>query len=527
LFPDLDVRRTDAWALFKFQRADMLKRPFCILVAVALLLSWVHTERTAASETLDQSSGWSPPSLVLIPEYTVGDDRFTVVADASGRLHAFFSVASLQENGDPAPEYPYNTILYTYSDDGASWSEPVDVIIPDAPKAWQGAGIDAATDSRGNIHLFFRGNPTNGGVLKYVRSHASVAANPHSWQGPVTGEWGMIVTKVAIVVGRDDRLHVTYSARPGDVYYHSSADYGHTWSADSRIAEINPRFSAPDDVALAIDNRGRIHAAWSENKLPEGYPPIGVFYAYSDDDGHSWGPARQLGGQYATRVAMAVRDPDEVHLVWSTSNQDRGRYAAVSYDGGVTWSQPELVIRNETGLSTYPEQTLVDSAGTIYWVLTAEEGDYLTKLPPGGAWSPPVQLTFPPIAGWTKTHLTSGTAAAMVGENELHLITREGPRPEQGENDRYWHTKLLLDAPVLPLSPIPTVAPTTAPTTAVVGTPAATSSPRPTLDRQTFAITRQDTGPTPSLVTVIAVSPAALLVVLVAGYQFTKRRRSR
>jgi len=30
---------------------------------------------------------------------------------------------------------------------------------------------------------------------------------------------------------------------------------------------------------------GTIHVAWSENRLPGGYPPVGVLYAHSSDSG--------------------------------------------------------------------------------------------------------------------------------------------------------------------------------------------------------------------------------------------------
>jgi len=490
------------------------------LQAIALACT-VVVLAVATAEGQNQVGSWSPPALVLAPEYGVGDDRALLLSDRSGRLHAFFSYAALDTSGNPLPEYPYNTILYTASDDGLVWTEPIDVLIPAAPKPWQGAGMSGAIDDLGNIHLIFSGTPNGGGgVLKYARSHVSTAANALAWQEPESGEWGMAVTGAALVLDAENSLHMIYSARPGNVYYRVSTDHGTTWSSDRPVVEIDPNFSAPDDVSLAIDGRGRLHVAWVENK-PEGYPPIGVYYSFSDDDGQSWSPAIQLGGLYSTRVAMAVRAPDEVHAVWSTSLQDRGRYAAASYDGGVTWSQPELVARYDTGLSTYPEQVLMDSAGALYWILTGEEGDYLTMASPGNRWTPPVQLTFPPTPGWTKASLTSGTSCAIAAGNELHLIAREGPRPQQDEDDRYWHTMMALNAPRLPALSLPT--PGLTPTAELAQRASAAPSPTPTRLAPPLVDFAPPASHSPALWA--SVLPAAILVLTIVGYQFMHRAR--
>jgi len=477
-----------------------------------------------SDRTQRQISGtWFPPALVLSPDYTVGDDRFLVLADSTGRLHAFFSYAALDTSGGPLPEYPYNTILYTYSDDGVVWQPPVDVFIPEQPKPWQGAGIDGVIDGQGTIHLVFSGNSTNGGVLKYASAHVSAASDPHAWHVP-SGDWGMAVSQATLIVDQADRLHLIYSARPSNVNYRYSEDHGETWSRDIVVAETDPGISFPDDVALAVDGNGRLHAAWSENQAPEAYPPSGVYHSYSDDEGQSWSTPKEVGGQYMTRVAIATRAPDEVHLVWSSSLQDSGRYASVSDDGGVTWAPAELVMRRDTGLSTYPEQTVVDSNGTIYWIATGEEGDYLMMRPNNGNWSPPIQITVPPSDGWTKTNLTSGTSAVVVGGNELHLIAREGSRPEQAENDRYWHTMLSLDAPALPRQLVPT--PTPVVVLATTSVPAALLPKQPGATPISFVGVDVNSGShaTATWGLVLIILPSAALVIFVAGFQIHRKR---
>ncbi len=508
--------------LFSFSSSILL------IYAILLLLGTQKTRAEPPPLPLSQVGKWSTPSLVFAPEYTVADQGFTIAADSSGRLHVFFSYVALDENGYPLPEYPYNTILYTYSDDGVQWSEPVDIFIPDVPKRWQGAGIDVAIDSVGNIHLVFGGGPNGGGALKYAKAHVSVASNAQSWQEPKSGDWGMSVTKAAILVDQTDKVHIVYSSRPGDVYYRYSVDHGNTWSPDSRISDIDPNRSVPDDVAIAVDTRGRIHVAWSENEMPGGYPPLGVFYAYSDDGGQTWNTPKRIGDQYASRPAIAVRKPNEVHLVWGSSAQDKGRYAAASFDGGESWTEPQQVgvpgsVGGDTGLTVNPEQLVVDSAGTLHWFMASDFADVYARREPGGQWSRPIVVTLPSAPGWTKDPHFSGNKPVIVAGNQLHLIVREGARKQQNEHDRYWHTMMVVDAPALPLEPVPTVTPTLTSTVERTNTPKATPLPKPIATREPNISENPNEVSSPALPIIIGILPVTLLVLAVVGYWFTKR----
>lgn len=387
---------------------------------------------------------WSTPSLVFESEYSVAFGGYALVADASGNLHAFFSQVALDRAGNTLPSYPYNTIMYVKSD-GVGWSQPVDVVINRDFGQWPGATIDAAADANGYLHLVLGNAP-----LQYYRAHVRDAASSKGWQGPASGAWGMRVSKAAVTVDNKNGIHLVYSLRPGDVYYRRSSDGGVTWGEDVRVSRVALDVSTTDDVAIAVDENGRVHVAWSENVMPGGYPPTGAYYARSND-GAAWSEAIQVGGARATRLALAVRGSGDVYVVWGTSLGDTGRYAVASGDRGVTWSQPQLVYRKDTGQTAYLERLVVDSADTLHWVITDDLGDLYTSLSSDRLdWSSPIRLTFAVPGDWRLQNVVAGGDAAVVLGNQLGLLVGEGAWRGSDRNSagqRFWYVSTGLNAP--------------------------------------------------------------------------------
>lgn len=410
---------------------------------------------------------WEMPDLVLRPEFTVVDNQYDLVADSAGNLHAFFSYNALDKDGVPLEEYPYNTILYTYrKHEDKNWSEPVEILVNQNIGRYHMSKVKAIADSKGFLHVVLSFT-----YLQYAFAYIDEANSAQGWHRPVSGEWGMNVSDAALASDDTGTIHMVYSLKPGDIYYRYSVDGGWNWSSDVRISQVDPSISTVDDVVIVPSFDGtRLHVVWSENQMPEGYPPLGVYYAQSRD-GVNWSVPVQLGGLYASRPALALRG-SEVHVVWGSSVQDKGRYEVESFDYGSTWSLPKLVgipgeVGGDTGLTIKSEQLLIDSEGTLYWIISSDFSDTYVIRRIGEDWGRPNPFVFQIPSQWHSSARFSGSEAIISGGNQLHILMREGSRQEQSENltlqrDQYWHMSALLPAKEMPLTTIPTVTPTEA-----------------------------------------------------------------
>ncbi len=87
------------------------------------------------------------------------------------------------------------------------------------------------------------------------------------------------------------------------------------------------------NVVAAYDNVGRLYSAWTDARA--GTPQ--TFFAYSDDDGHSWSAARALDASSAAqrRPTIAAGNAGAVIVAWQETHQAEEIRVFASRDGGV------------------------------------------------------------------------------------------------------------------------------------------------------------------------------------------------
>lgn len=151
-------------------------------------------------------------------------------------------------------------------------------------------------------------------------------------------------------------------------------------AADGALLLPSSSTACPDALAFGACRNGyRESVVWSDVELPDGVdvftapdatPPVATSYGFSvavndDDDG---APASQLYPQVAA-------DGDDVFVVWQDTRHGRDNvYAAMSADGGNTWSGDVRVSDNAAGaiVEMLPELAFfrdpVSDVGTVYVV---------------------------------------------------------------------------------------------------------------------------------------------------------------
>lgn len=158
-------------------------------------------------------------------------------------------------------------------------------------------------------------------------------------------------------------------------------------------------------------------------------------------------------------------EPNQVYLTWMRGvGYGDSKYAIVSSDAGVTWSDPQLIVPEKRGMNG-PMSIAVDSLGTKYLALSGDQTEIGTRIwisrnTGKNSWSDPI-----PISG-TELHESEFPQAIVRNGNELHVFWLDWGQQE------VISVTCSLDAPMIP--PIPFVS-----DTFTQEAPALTQSPTP------------------------------------------------
>jgi hypothetical protein len=436
-----------------------LRNKLMVMVLIAVVLGGILS-RSADFAVHAQAEGgeWSRPTLLfeVEPAEVFGRvDGPRVLADQSGHVHAFWTYGELARGN--SVEYIFEDIYYTRWD-GTAWTPALDIIA--SPQALYPR---ATTDSTGNLHLLWKADR-----LYYSQAHSSEAGTALGWTKPVS----MRLESGQILADSAGRLHLASANESFWPYYQTSADHGATWSAPVSIAAPSKEISAVLDFNLAVSDDGTIHVVWDEYQLPDGWPPIGVFYSQSTDGGETWLNPVELAGEGYDDVNIVVGDDDTIHVAWNGMAGVGGRYHRWSGDGGRSWSETAMITPN--GFTEGPPQLILDRAGTLHFLTTSGQRVWYSFWQ-NGRWA---ELTYLPSgdesniprvgqAVSAKVRHIESPAMTLSEGNRLHVVFYDR-RPEE-RRSYIWYTTKQTSAPHVPPIPIPTqvprvLSPTTQPT---------------------------------------------------------------
>lgn len=400
----------------------------CLCTLFGILVGLLCLPFTAAAAVQTGDNAWSIPVRLFAGEGYVREP--VLAADQTGVLHACW--ADEQEGGSMA-------LLYARWD-GSEWTQPVDVIA--MPGTLQGPSI--AVDQFGIIHLIWRGF---GNALYYSSASAAGATSAAAWSAPRV--LAVSNPHAHIVVDQAGGLHIVYPALDG-VYYIYSADSGSSWTAPLLLAMPSGANATTDFARLAVAPNGDLHVVWTELELPNGWPPLGVFYSRSFDGGETWSTSFQMAGEGYLEVNVVPVDQNLIHTAWNAMVGISGRYHRWSSDSGMTWSETdEIVPAALGGGSTNPPGLAVDASGVVHVVVNTNDtiprtgpgefGATLYSSWGGSGWLPPVNISSP-APGYSSVN-NEASAIAVLNGNQLHVLFIGDAATS------LWHTSLLASAP--------------------------------------------------------------------------------
>lgn len=359
-----------------------------IIIVVFIILFWCQfSQGISIAQTLSNGIRWGNPEMVFEhDEKGVWFTRPVPIADSNHEAHVFFG-------GGGNADYP-GSVWHTMMQK-TGWTEPVDII---APLSNSNSINDVILDSLGRFDLLW-GTPGNAPI--YWSWADSLSANSAAnWHGGSAISHDAAFT--ASMSEIDGHIYVVYGVTGAamrttlrGVYFISKSIIENGWSMPVLIAPANIDRGI-SDVEMSVDSRGCIHVVWSETILT-GYPPTGVYYARSCDNGYSWSLPNKLFGPDKGDPRIVTAKDSEVHVISLGRNGYPGRFHRWSDDGGKTWSHTNMILSNQFGLSG--AGLGVDSAGVVHWILTGGgnrdvSGQYILHTAwENGKWSQPERIS--------------------------------------------------------------------------------------------------------------------------------------
>jgi hypothetical protein len=421
-----------------------------------------------------------------------------------------------------------------------TWTEPVDVLVPSGGVRFY--SLAAAIDARDMIHVV----STSDAGLDYSQAQADAAGRATGWLKPRSISRARAGPS-GIAVGADEVIHVIYPeiyVSPGTVFYIKSADGGATWSEPRAVSAPAQSQVVAANAQIAVANSGRLHVVWTE--MIEDFPPSGVFYASSDDQGQTWSAPQMVAGRGYGWIGVGLEDDERlVHLVWTGTGDVAGKYHAISTNGGLTWSQPEQILYGWWGFLGFPVFAL-DSADNLHLSIGASRsfasqgqewlgdpwsghGDIFHSVWQGTTWSMAEHVS---ADVWSPDLEQAFPGMAVSEGNLLHIAWSGWYHPNQ-EDSRLWVASRRLDTPrietatgmataTLPMTPSLGPAATPPEQAGTLATSAAEQAGREPPSSNGPVAQRQPLDPL-----LVGVAPALLLVAIVIGvavFRGTRRR---
>ena len=356
----------------KYITTQIYKHHFRLIILIVLLISL----KIDHVEAQTPETPWQDPTIIF-----QGSGQIlypAIVADQYGYVHVFWRYDPTTDPIINETDLPVRQLYYSRWN-GESWSNPVDIVA--TPALWY---LSAATGLNGEIYLIW--TETNGD-LYFSQANIDEAVDINCWSKPVI--LAQAGQHPQILIDSTGVLYIVFVDNGSGVSYLRSNNKGISWSMPYTISPSSASDTVASEPYFAFSDNGIMHSVWTELQLPEGWPPVGVFYSRSLDEGKTWSQAVKIDSDGYDQINITTGRDGIVHLAWNGMAGVGGRYHRVSNNDGESWSATETIAEN--GATDGAPSMIIDNSGTIHF-FSAHSGAYYQTLI-NGIWSVPILLS--------------------------------------------------------------------------------------------------------------------------------------
>jgi hypothetical protein len=317
------------------------------------------------AKSTDGGANWSDPNIrVNTDQDTALQFSPTIAVDSEGTLYTAWEDT---RDGD-------RNIYFAKSEDGGnSWSDPnIRVNIDEGD--FNEEGVSIAVDSSGIIYAVWDDNRNGDYDIYFAKS----TDEGMTWSDPNikvnTDSEGTTQGRPTIAVDATGTIYVAWTdQRNGDqdIYFAYSTDEGSSWSDPNMKINTDTGSADQYSVDITVDSFGSIHASWVDKRDGD----ADIYYTKSINRGADWTDPNvkintDLGTKDQFQPTIAVSSTGTIYAAWQDDRNDEyDIFFAYSTDGGMTWSDPNLRVNDDSsGYAQSGPNLAVDSLGGAYIV---------------------------------------------------------------------------------------------------------------------------------------------------------------
>lgn len=502
------------------------------------------TPTPVPQEAISAGKGWQPQR--RIPEYYDMVVTPILIADQNRTVHAFASRALTDDPADPdSKEWAIYYRQWTLEN---GWTSPTDILLAPVKSTARVKGV--FLDKAGVFHLvFFGGDDTQNGLF-YTSAPATQAASARAWATPVMiGEHPSTPDQAGLVGDGEGNMIAMYSGDLGEgnsLYAIYTTDGGATWSDPALIWSSYAKDQTPMDFTFTVGESGKIYLTFNVSST-RGQNLGGYFTRLDSFQDREWKPLIPIDQNRGLGIAnnSLIEYKGQLFLIYNNGVEGKVPpqvWFRQSSDYGDTWSQPIVPFPDMIGRNGIASFT-VDSNGSLrmFWgqrIPFAYDGtldlhgmwysDWN-----GNMWGPAQFVT----KGPSGLGYDPSDPHAVVVNGNLQLVTW---MTDPGNEVRgTFYSYIMLDAPALPVVPLPTpsvsvnpaatedILPAAALPLTLPDAAAALAQPmpvEPTIDAR-LASAPHEMPTNPGVPILVGLAPALLLSGVVFSLALAQRRR--
>jgi len=316
------------------------------------------------SRSLGSFEDWFPPpsvwtSPVMLTSVSQKISSLSSVTDYDNNVHAFWVQSPLLETdkGD-------STIQYAKWN-GEKWSKPGNILT-----GFNGIPVQLSATIDGRKRLLLSWVDGKNGDIYFSWANADRADLPSEWLEPqrIPTPSG-INSSPNILVDSSGKIVIIYAVPLNEnrgIYIVQSDDLGKNWSQPVLVFDAAAaNWDSADRPIVTLSADGSLQLLFSRVSLREGNWPEGLYYSRSSDGGIMWTQPELVNDKSVQWSQIISIDELTLHRIWQEKNGSTyDIYHQISSDGGKTWDS-SIRVFGSSNPSTQVALT-TDWKGAIY-----------------------------------------------------------------------------------------------------------------------------------------------------------------